>query len=407
MILPNNYWQTLGATTLIVALIALLLWLRKLVARKLDAWRHTSKEGLAATASRILPADRVAARLHILLNAICTAIGVVAFIRYLSYVLELYKETQEAGHWIVEVVLLPFKRIFDDFIAYIPNLFNALAIIIVTRYLLAIVHRIFREVGSGRIVISGFYPDWADPTYKLIRFLAMALALVGIFPYLPGSSSPAFQTISVFLGVLLSLGSSSVVSNLVSGTILTYMRALRIGDRVKIGDTSGDVIERTMLVTRVKTIKNEVVTIPNAILLTTHITNYSTLAQAEGLIIHTEVTIGYDVPWPDVHQALLEAARRTPHLLSDPSPFILQTALNDFNVSYELNAYTREANRIVAIRSELYRHIQDTFDDAQIEIMSPIYNSIRQSTHDDTVGFRPSPSAPRANGDRSVSSDPL
>jgi len=329
--------------------------------------------------------ERLAARLCNAIALLRWGLLLIVFIRYVSYVLELYQETASAGHWIVNVVLAPFKKIFDDIVAYVPNLFNLVAIVLVSRYLLVLLHRMFREVGAGRMRIKGFHTEWAEPTYKLLRFLVLALSLVAIYPYLPGSASPAFEKITVFLGILLSLGSSSVVSNIVSGFVLTYMRALQPGDRVKIGEAFGDVIEKTMLVTKVKTIKNEVVSIPNSLLLNSQIVNYSTLAAGEGLILYVTLTIGYDVPWPRVHEALLEAAQRTPRLLADPKPFVLQRALKDFNVAYELNVYTREANQGVNILSDLTQRIQDTFEEAGIEILSPMYNTIRQSNAGDTL----------------------
>jgi small-conductance mechanosensitive channel len=370
---------------LFVALVFLLNWLQAKANHKIQVWRRLKKEGLAAKADQIVSADRIASRLSTGLTLVKWILIAITFIRYVSFVLELFKETESAGHWIVDVVLAPFKRIFDDFIGYIPNVFNLFAIIVVARYLLTLFHRVFRELGAGRMSIAGFYPEWAEPTYKLVRFFVLALALVAIYPYLPGAQSPAFEKITVFLGILISLGSSSLVSNVVSGTILTYMRALQPGDRVKIGEAFGDVIEKTMLVTRVRTIKNEVVTIPNSLLLNSQIVNYSTLAASEGLILHVSITIGYDVPWPQVHKALLDAARRTPLVLADPAPFILQRALNDFNVAYELNAYTREANRGVFILSDLTQNIQDSFDEAGLEILSPMYNTIRQSAAGDTI----------------------
>jgi small-conductance mechanosensitive channel len=192
----------------------------------------------------------------------------------------------------------------------------------------------------------------------------------------------------VFLGVVFSLGSTSVVSNTVSGIVLTYMRALRVGDRVKIGEVTGDVLERSLLAIKVRTVQNEIVTIPNGLLQSSTITNYSMQAASGQLILRANLTIGYDAPWPRVHEALLEAARRTPLVLSDPPPFVLQTALNDYNVAYSLNVFTREAQRIQFIESDLRQRIQDTFDEAEIEILSPMYNTIRQSVANDTLPQR-------------------
>jgi small-conductance mechanosensitive channel len=383
--IPLNYWASAGATILFVALVYLVHRLYRWAQWKLEAWRRVRKEGIAATAAQIISVDKLASRLALSLNLLRWIAIALLFVRFASFLLEQFQETAAAGHWIVDVVLMPFKRIYDSFVAYIPDLFQMLAVVVTTRYLLVLVHKLFMAVESGAIKIRGFYPDWAEPTYKLVRFFIFALALVAIFPYLPGSSSPAFQTVGVFLGVVFSLGSSSVVANTLSGVILTYMRALKVGDRVKIGETFGDVTEKTLLVTRVLTIFNEVVTVPNSVLLSGQIVNYSTMAERGQLILTAKVTIGYDAPWPQVHEALLEAARRTPLVLSDPPPYVLQKALNDYNVGYELNAFVRDAQRSHFIHSDLHKSIQETFDEAGIEILSPMYNTVRQSAAGDTL----------------------
>lgn len=210
-----------------------------------------------------------------------------------------------------------------------------------------------------------------------MRVLVLAFALVMAFPYIPGSSSPAFQGISVFLGILLSLGSSSAISNMVAGIVLTYMRPFRVGNRVKIADTMGDALEKTLLVTRVRTIKNVDVTIPNAMVLSSHIINYSAAAETSGLILHTTVTVGYEIPWPRVHSVLKAAAAKTERLQRSPEPFILQTALNDSTVAYELNVHTKHPNEMAVIYSDLHRNIHDAFNEAGLELMSPRYVNVR------------------------------
>lgn len=229
----------------------------------------------------------------------------------------------------------------------------------------------------GGITFPGFYHEWADPTYRIVRFLVIAFAAIAIFPYIPGSTSAAFQGVSVFLGVLLSLGSAGAVSNTVAGVIITYMRPFQIGDRVKIADTFGDVMEKTLLVTRVRTIKNVLITIPNSMVLGSHLVNYSSSAKDPGLILPTSVTIGYDAPWKTVHELLISAARATTHILGKPEPFVLQTSLDDFYVTYELNAYTRQPNLMASIYAELHQNIQNKFNEAGVEIMSPHYAQIR------------------------------
>jgi small-conductance mechanosensitive channel len=228
-------------------------------------------------------------------------------------------------------------------------------------------------VEKGNITFSGFYPEWAKPTYKIARFVVIALAAVVAFPYFPGSESPAFKGISIFLGVLLSLGSSSTVSNIIAGLDMTYRRAFLYGDWVKIGDLTGEVTRVRLLVTHLRTFKNEEVVIPNAIIQNSHVTNYSSLAREQGLILHTAVTIGYSTPWRQVHAFLLQAAEKTAGILRNPPPFILQTSLDDFYVRYELNAYTDAPQDMPTIYSDLHLNIQDAFNEYGVQIMSPHY----------------------------------
>jgi len=274
-------------------------------------------------------------------------------------------------------ILNPLKKIVSAFIEFLPNLFTILVILIVFRYILKAIRYLTTEIESERLKIPGFYPDWAQPTYNIVRILVMAFAVIVIFPYLPGSDSPVFQGVSVFLGFMFTLSSAGSLSNIIAGTVLTYMRAFQLGDRVKIGDTLGDIVEKTLLVTRVRTRYNEIITIPNVTIMNSNTINYSSEARSNGLIIKTTVTIGYDVPWRKVHEMLLEAAKRTEMLLAEPKPFVLQTSLDDFYVSYELNAFTRESALQTKIYSDLHQNIQDSFNESGVEIMSPHYRAAR------------------------------
>jgi small-conductance mechanosensitive channel len=262
-------------------------------------------------------------------------------------------------------------------IGYIPNLILILIICLVTSYLLKVNHYLFNEVREGNLTVRGFYPDWAEPTAKLVKVFIIAAAAIVVFPYLPGSDSPAFKGISVFLGVLLSLGSTSAVAHGVAGTILTYMRAFQVGDFVRIGNDVGEVVEKTLLVTRICTQKREVVTIPNGTVLGGVVVNYSAEAGQKGVIFHTTVTIGYNAPWRKVHELLIATAFATDDVLHDPPPFVLQTALNDFYVAYELNAYTAKPAEMLHTYSVLHQNIQDRFNEAGVEINSPHYTSLR------------------------------
>ena len=240
------------------------------------------------------------------------------------------------------------------------------------------------EIEEGRLQINGFYNDWAMPTYHIVRFLLYAFMIAMIYPYLPGSNSGVFQGISVFVGLIVSLGSTAVIGNIIAGLVITYMRPFKLGDFIKLNDTSGNVIEKTPLVTRIRTHKNEVVTIPNSFMMSSHTINYSSSAKEHGLIIHSEVTIGYDAPWRQVHQLLIEAALATPGVTDEPRPFVLQTSLSDWYPVYQVNAYVRNAQELPRIYSILHQNIQDRFNEAGVEIMSPHYMAMRDG-NDTTI----------------------
>lgn len=296
---------------------------------------------------------------------------------YLPIVFRFFPYTREISDQIIAYTLTPVRVLWGMFVAQIPNLFFILVIVVITYYATRLARFLFREIEAERIVFPGFYQDWAMPTYKIVRVLLITFALVIAYPYIPGSSSDAFKGISIFFGLLFSLGSTGIVANVVSGVILTYTRAFVIGDRVKIGETTGDVIEKTLLVTRLRTIKNVDVSIPNSVLLSSQIVNYSAVSKEKGLILHTTVTIGYDVPWRKVHELLTQAALETVEVLENPKPYVLQTSLDDFYVSYELNAYTNASMRMASTYSQLHANIQDKFNEAGVEIMSPHYRAAR------------------------------
>jgi small-conductance mechanosensitive channel len=296
---------------------------------------------------------------------------------YVAVVLRFFPSTKYTSYRLTNWLFSELAAFGKTCIGYVPNLLLIALICLLTSYLIKLNRYIFEEIRSERLTIQGFYPDWAEPTAKLVRFLILAAAAIVVFPYLPGSESPAFKGISVFLGVLLSLGSTSAVAHGVAGTILTYMRAFQIGDFVRIGSEVGEVVEKTLLVTRICTQKNEVVTIPNGTVLGGVVVNYSAEARHNGVIFHTTVTIGYSVPWRQVHDLLISAAVGTADVLEEPAPFVIQTALNDFYVAYELNAYTVKPNNMQYIYSALHQNIQDRFNEAGVEINSPHYASLR------------------------------
>jgi small-conductance mechanosensitive channel len=348
------------------------------LAQRIAAERGKRLRGVVIQKLQLLSADQVTNILLVINRYLRYAVNLILLLFYLTGLFSIFPQTRGVVNTLLTSIFQIFARGWMNFVSFLPNLVNLLIIILVTNYGLKLLHFIFREIGRGTVSFENFPADWAEPTYQLVRFIVVALDLVIAFPYLPGSASPAFQGVTIFIGALFSLGSTSVVANIVAGVVLTYTRAFKVGDRVKIAETIGDVLEKSLLVTRVRTIKNVEITIPNSLVLGSHIVNYSSVSQKErGLILNTSVTLGYDLPWREVHKALIKAALITTDVLPEPSPFVLQTSLDDFYVNYEINAYTSKPHNMAVIYSELHQNIQDACNEAGLEILSPHYNSVR------------------------------
>jgi small-conductance mechanosensitive channel len=292
---------------------------------------------------------------------------------YVGVVFSFFPGTRDVAGQLLHYVTGPLSLMWQGIRLQIPKLFFIVILVLVARYAIKLMHVFFRGIEVETIEISGFYPEWAMPTFKLIKILVILFALTVAYPYIPGSGSEAFKGVSLFLGLLVSLGSSTFVGNVIAGLMMTYMRAFKIGDRVKIEDFTGDVLETSLQVTHLKTPKNEIISVPNSKIINSHVTNYSAMAQAKGLILHTTVGIGYDTPWRQVRAMLLLAADKTPGVLKEPAPFVFQKSLGDFCVTYELNAYTDNAQRMAWTYSDLHKNILDNFNEYEVQIMTPNY----------------------------------
>lgn len=275
------------------------------------------------------------------------------------------------------LILLPLQKVAMGILEYLPNLFTIIVIVLVLKYSLEVFRYISVKVESEKLKIPGFYPEWAGPTYNLLKLFIYLMGLVILAPYLPGAGSAAFRGITVFVGFIVSLGSSSYVGNAVAGVILTYMRSFQVGDRIMVDNTVGDVLERTLLVTRLKTPKNERITIPNSKILSGSIINYTYSASQYKVIVYTSITIGYDVDWRVVQRLMIEAAKEIEEVADTPLPFVRQKSLDDFYVTYEINAYTTHEKKIQSIISKLHENIQEKFHSEGVEIMSPHYRVAR------------------------------
>lgn len=362
-----------GATVLLAAGIAILLllnrWLDKAVSRMLKRRVHA----VDIQSFEVVRSDTIWKATHGVILAIGVVTIAVSVYAYLQYVLALFPWTRSISNDLFDLSTGAARKLGKSAAEIIPDVLILIIIYYLTRFILGRARRFFAAVEEKRVVFAQFEPDWAIPTYKLCRVLILAFALVVAYPYIPGSETAAFKGISIFIGLVVSLGSSTAISNLIAGYLMTYRRVFKVGDRVKVGDVVGEVVAVRLQVTHLRTNKNEEVTIPNSQILNSDVTNYSSLAGTKGLILHTTVGIGYEVPWRQVEAMMRTAAERTDGVLSDPGPFILLTKLGDFAVSYELNVYVRDTRMIAKLYAELHRHIIDVFNEYHVQIMTPAY----------------------------------
>jgi small-conductance mechanosensitive channel len=378
-VLIQGILATLAATAVLIAL----LWGTRRLFRWLLNWSQEnvqqSVEELASKAHQLIPAGPIWSAITGMLRLIRAVLYLMLAYFFLNTVLGLFPWTRPFARVLFKLVLDPLSKLWFGFLESLPSLAFLVVLWIVVRYLLRLIRAFFRSVERGRIELENFDPDWATPTYKIVRLVVIAFAVVIAYPYIPGSDSMAFKGVSVFAGVLLSLGSSSFIANSIAGLSMTYRAAFREGDRIRVGDVVGTVEEIKLMVTRVRTPKNEYVIMPNSNILNTDVVNYTEMAKKDGLILHTEIGIGYDTPWRQVEAMLKMAADRTEDLLKDPPPFVLQKSLGDFAVIYELNAYSKKEMLLPRTYSALHAHIQDVFNEHGVQIMSPAYEADPQT----------------------------
>jgi small-conductance mechanosensitive channel len=361
------------ATLLLTTLVALMIWSVRRLNILLEQRLRSRIHDLGIQSFEIVRAESIWTGLRAALSGLRLLAILGAIFIYVDFVLSRFPWTRWLAEHLAEDALRPLKLIGEGLIGYFPNLVFLVVLTLVSRFFLRLLRLFFDAVGQGSVTLPHFEADWAQPTYKIARFSLIILALIVAYPYIPGSDSAAFKGVSLLLGVIISLGSSSVIANLIAGLLITYRRAFKIGDRVTIGEVTGEVTDVRLQVTHLRTLKNEEVTIPNSQILNGHVMNYSALAMRRGLILHATVGIGYETPWRQVEAMLLLAAARTPGLLTEPAPFVMHTGLGDFCVSYEINAYCSDAQAMERLYTQLRRNILDIFNEYGVQIMTPAY----------------------------------
>ncbi|MET0985568.1 MAG: mechanosensitive ion channel family protein [Steroidobacteraceae bacterium] len=370
--LKRQAWQAAGLT---VGFLLLVLLLRRF-ARQLNAVEQryaTRIRSVGVQSLELVQARWIQTGLHGLARGLRGTVLFVLVCLYLYWMLSLFPWTRGVATRSWGYVREPLASMGQGLVAFLPNAFFLVLLFLGVRYLLKVLKLFATAVEQGTVKWRTFDTEWAMPTYRLIRVGVIALTIVIAYPYLPGSNTAAFQGVSIFLGVLFSLGATSMIANLVAGYTMTYRRAFRAGDLIRVDDAFGTVSEVRLLVTHLRSPKNEEIIIPNSEILSSQILNYSTLAKQGGLILHTTVGIGYEVPWRQVEAMLCMAAKRTPGLKEEPAPFVRQLSLDDFCVKYEINVYCDDVRNMMALYTELHRNILDVFNEYGVQIMTPAY----------------------------------
>jgi small-conductance mechanosensitive channel len=372
-VLVNKSLKALGAAILLTVLLIFLFWLFRKLNRVFQKRIQKRIESVENKSFKLIQSGQLWKAFNILFKTLRIVIAVLLIAMFLNYILGLFPWTNNVATYTLKLFLDPIISMGNGILHFMPSLAFLIVIFLVTRYLLKLIKLLFNGLQNGDIVMGSFYPDWAMPTFRILRVGIIAFALVIAYPYIPGSGSSAFKGVSVFMGLLLSLGSSSFISNVIAGYSLTYRRAFKKGDRIKVNESDGFVEEQSLLVTRLRSIKDEEIVIPNSVLINSSIINYNSYAKEPGLILHTIVGIGYETPWRQVDAMLKMAADRTEGLLKDPPPFVLKKSLGDFAVNYEINAFCHDVSLMHLYYNALHQNILDVFNENNVQIMTPSY----------------------------------
>ncbi|MDP2578734.1 mechanosensitive ion channel [Shimia thalassica] len=352
---------------------ALFLFCRKLFPNWVAGLARQRTRGVGQATGDVLKSDAIASVVRFAVRGLFNLVLLVGFYYYLSLVLLSFPQTKLFAQILIQYVTDPVISVLKAFVSYLPNLLTIAVLAFLARALLKTIRLFFENLEAGVIKWSNFEKEWIWPTYNLIQITVILMTMVICFPYVPGAKSAAFQGLTIFLGVVLSLGSNTVVANALAGLFVLYKRSMRVGDRIRVGEHYGDVIEIKLMETYIKSIKNELISIPNSTLISSEVLNYSSKIDGRGLLLHSTVGIGYEEPREKIEAMLIEASRRTSGLKKNPPPFVLMEGLGDFGINYQINAFTTRGSSLPLLRSQLHKNIVDVFNENKVAIMTPAY----------------------------------
>ncbi len=368
-----------GATLLFVALLWGLRRIHRAGARQVSSTTERQL-GRLKVGAEIVRASHVP---ELLLRAVDLAsilLGVLVAYMWVTFVLRRFPYTRPWGESLRSAFLSALLAVGERVIAALPDVATVLVIFILVRFVVRLSNYAFAAVEQGRVELSWLSPEVTPPTKHIVAAILWLMGLVAAYPYLPGASSDAFKGVSVFVGLMISLGSSGIMNQVMSGFTITYSRAVRVGDFVRIGDLEGTVESLGALALKLKTGRRESITLPNALVVSSPTTNYSRYADREGVQVSTSITIGYDTPWRQVEALLLLAAERTPGVRKDVPPVVRQTGLGDFYVQYTLLVCPERPHLRVPTLHALHGHILDAFNEYGVQITSPNYEADPDTT---------------------------
>ena len=364
---------TLAATALFVVLVVLLRLVRRSLQRRLVALTERLAARLEAGGRGFVPLLWLTEAVSWSVRTVSVLLGVVLGYVWLAYVLRRFPWTRPWGEGLDEFLLSTARAFAGGAIRMVPDLLVVVGIALLTRFFVRLSRLFFDAIDAGRFKVSPALAETTKPTRRIVEAVLWVFALIMAYPYLPGSGTAAFQGVSVVLGIMVSLGSTTIVGQVTSGFMLLYARVFKVGDFVRIGDAEGTVEAQGLFATKITTPWNDELTIPNAVVASAMLRNYSRAKSPHGPLLATRVTIGYDTAWRQVEGLLLAAADRTPGLKRDPAPFVRHWSLADFYVEYELNAHIERPGERIEVLTALHAAIQDSFNEHGVQIMSPHY----------------------------------